>query len=52
MNNILEFIAAQESSTSGRDKRQLGHRSEQLRLAYLRVAVIVVMSYSAFPHLA
>ena len=52
MNNILEFIAAQESSTSGRDKRQLEHRSDQLRLAYLRVAVIVVMSYSAFPHLA
>ena len=36
MDNILEFIAARESSTNGRDKRKLGHRSDQLRLAYLR----------------
>ena len=48
MNDILEFFAAREQAPNGRVQRRLGW----LESVYLRAAVIVVLSYSVFPHLA
>lgn len=48
MNDILEFLAARERGPNGRVQHPLGW----LASVYLRAAVIVVLSYSVFPHLA
>ena len=48
MNDILEFLAARERGPNGRVQHPLGW----LASVYLRAAVIVVLSYSAFPYLA
>ena len=48
MNDILEFLAARERVPNGPVQHPLGW----LASVYLRAAVIVVLSYSVFPHLA